>query len=99
MRRDVPFVHLYFGPQKMFLVDLLPAVRAAYSPMDQIAGTEIVADWTAFKLHWMQTQLGEKPPLGAWRNLARQVPGLRRLALGGRRLAGMFQRFKLQVNK
>lgn len=60
MRRDVPFVHLYFGPQKMFLVDLLPAVREAYKPMDEIAGSEIVADWTAFRLHWMQTQIAQK---------------------------------------
>ena len=60
IRRKVPFVHLYFGPQKVFLTDLLPKVRDVYRPMDEIAGAELVDDWGAFKANWAAEQLKKK---------------------------------------
>lgn len=55
IREDIPFVHLYFGPQKRYLTDLLPKVREAYpSPHPRL-----VADWDAFKANW-QIELQKK---------------------------------------
>lgn len=57
VRRDVPFVHLYFGPQKPFLIDMMRSIRDVYRPLNQIAGEEFVEDWQAFKLHWLHDKL------------------------------------------
>ncbi|MEL7090177.1 MAG: glycosyltransferase family A protein [Pseudomonadota bacterium] len=55
VREDIPFVHLYFGPQKRYLADLLPKVRDTYpSPHPRL-----IADWTAFKTNW-QIELQKK---------------------------------------
>lgn len=55
IREDIPFVHLYFGPQKRYLTDLLPKVRETYpSPHPRL-----IADWEAFKANW-QIELQKK---------------------------------------
>lgn len=48
VRQDTPFVHLYFGPQKRWLKDLMPQIRATYRPLNAVAGEEFVEDWAGF---------------------------------------------------
>ncbi|WP_413875749.1 glycosyltransferase family 2 protein [Albidovulum sp.] len=60
IREDVPFVHLYFGPQKRYLVDMLPHVREAYRNPDDIAGARLVEDWNAFKANLQLDALKKK---------------------------------------
>ncbi len=57
---SIPFVHLYFGPQKQFLTDLLPSVREVYGPLDAVAGEALVEDWQAFKRNWELELLKKK---------------------------------------
>lgn len=49
VRENIPFVHLYFGPQKRYLKDLLPQVRETYGPLDAVAGHPLIGDWEQFK--------------------------------------------------
>lgn len=49
---NIPFVHLYFGPQKRYLKDLLPLVREVYGPLDAVAGHPLVGDWEQFKANY-----------------------------------------------
>lgn len=56
IRADTPFVHLYFGPQKAFLVDLIQKIREVYRPLDQLGGAELVNDWNTFREYWFQDQ-------------------------------------------
>lgn len=49
IQENIPFVHLYFGPQKRFLIDIMPQVRAAYSNPNDVSGAQLVEDWDAFK--------------------------------------------------
>jgi len=60
IRRDVPFVHLYFGPQRRFLVDMLDEIRAVYRPLDQVAGAELVADWGVFRAYSVEEHVKKK---------------------------------------
>lgn len=57
VRENVPFVHLYFGPQKRYLRDLLPKVRAVYGPLHAVAGHALVEDWDQFKTNYGLEQL------------------------------------------
>lgn len=59
VREDVPFVHLYFGPQKRYLRDLLPKVREVYGPLDAVAGHPLIGDWEQFKLNYALDQLND----------------------------------------
>lgn len=52
IERSIPFVHLYFGPQKRYMTDLMEAVRAAYPPDQTVQGKRLVEDWTEFKNNW-----------------------------------------------
>lgn len=56
IRQDTPFVHLYFGPQKLFLVDMVQKIRDVYRPLDQLGGAELVDDWSKVRQHWFQDQ-------------------------------------------
>lgn len=60
IRENTPFVHLYFGPQKRYLTDLLPKVRETYRPLDAVAGAELVEDWETFKSNWQLELLKKK---------------------------------------
>ncbi len=52
VRENTPFVHLYFGPQKQYLKDLLPLVRDTYGPLNAVAGHPLVANWELFKTNY-----------------------------------------------
>lgn len=52
VERSIPFVHLYFGPQKRYLLDLMEQVRDVYPPDQTVEGQRLVQDWTAFKQNW-----------------------------------------------
>ncbi|NRB36612.1 MAG: hypothetical protein HRU31_18165 [Rhodobacteraceae bacterium] len=60
VREDIPFVHLYFGPQKRYLRDLLPRVREVYGPLDAAAGHPLVDDWDQFKVNYTMEQLSQQ---------------------------------------
>lgn len=60
IQENVPFVHLYFGPQKRFLIDIIPQVRAAYSTPDDVAGAQLVQDWDAFKANLQLEMIKKK---------------------------------------
>lgn len=50
---SIPFVHLYFGPQKRYLLDLLEDVRKAFPPDATIEGQRLVQDWKEFRQNFM----------------------------------------------
>lgn len=60
VQENIPFVHLYFGPQKRYLVDIMEKVREAYPPDQTVEGTRLVQDWDAFKSNWHLDLLKKK---------------------------------------
>lgn len=60
VERNIPFVHLYFGPQKRYIVDLLEKVRETYPPDQTVMGQRLVQDWTEFKRNWQLDLLKKK---------------------------------------
>ncbi len=57
VRENTPFVHLYFGPQKRYIKDVLPKVRDVYGPLDAVSGYQLVEDWALFKANYTLERL------------------------------------------
>lgn len=57
VRENTPFIHLYFGPQKQYLKDLLPQLRETYGPLDAVAGHPLVSDWEQYKTNLILDKL------------------------------------------
>lgn len=47
--QKTPFVHMYFGPQRKFLLDMPSSIRKIYGPLNEIAGNELVQEWSRLK--------------------------------------------------
>lgn len=60
IQENIPFVHLYFGPQKRYLVDLLPQVREVYQTPEGSADARLIEDWVAFKTNLQAEALKKK---------------------------------------